>query len=336
MYEFKMPSLGADMDAGTLVEWKFKAGEAVERGQVIAVVETEKGAIDVEIWESGIIDRCLVQPGPKVPVGAVLAMLRTGAEVTAGAGAPAPPLQAEAAESTKPRAAPGATEDWRAGMRRAIAAAMSKSKREIPHYYVSADIDMTRALAWLAEQNAKRAVAQRLLPAVPLMKAVALALREVSGLNGFWTEGEFKPSTAVHLGMAVSMRGGGLIAPAIHDADKRSLDGLMSALRDLIERVRGGGLRSSEMTDATVTLTNLGDMGVERVYGVIYPPQVALIGFGKISMRPWVEQESVLARQIVTATLAADHRASDGLTGARFLSAVDALLQTPDRLENAR
>ena len=335
MYEFRMPSLGADMDAGTLVEWKFKPGEAVERGQVIAVVETEKGAIDVEIWESGTIDRLLVQPGTKVPVGAVLAVLRTGVEATPAAEPSTPAVGTEPAESTKTKEAPAAAEDWRAGMRRAIAAAMSKSKREIPHYYLAADVDMTRTLAWLAEQNAKRAVAQRLLPAVPLMKAVALALREAPGLNGFWTEGGFKPSGAVHLGMAVSMRGGGLIAPAIHDADKRSLDGLMSALRDLIERVRGGGLRSSEMTDATVTLTNLGDMGVERVYGIIYPPQVALIGFGRISMRPWIEQGSVVARQIVTATLAADHRTSDGLTGARFLSAVDALLQAPERLENA-
>ena len=142
-------------------------------------------------------------------------------------------------------------------------------------------------------------------------------------------------SLAVHLGMAVSMRGGGLVAPAIHDAEAKSIDALMSALRDLIERVRGGRLRSSELTDATVTLTSLGDMGVERVYGIIYPPQVALIGFGKISLRPWVNEGALVARQIVTATLAADHRASDGLVGTRFLSALDRVLQEPGRLESA-
>jgi pyruvate dehydrogenase E2 component (dihydrolipoamide acetyltransferase) len=194
---------------------------------------------------------------------------------------------------------------------------------------------MTRALAWLGEQNTRRQVAQRLLPAVPLIRAVALALRQVPGLNGTWIDGEFKPGPAVHLGMAISMRGGGLIAPAIRDADTKSVDELMSALRDLVERVRGGRLRSSEMTDATATLTNLGDMGVERVYGIIYPPQVALIGFGKVSMRPWVHEGALVTRQIVTATLAADHRASDGLVGARFLSTLDGLLQAPDQLWSA-
>jgi pyruvate dehydrogenase E2 component (dihydrolipoamide acetyltransferase) len=335
MYEFRMPSLGADMEAGTLVEWKVKPGARVERGDVIAVVETEKGAIDVEIWQSGVVDAIAVEPGTKVPVGVTLATLRTGDEVV-----PVPAAEkerggietAEAAESGK---VPAAAEDWRAGMRRAIAAAMSKSKREIPHYYLSTDIDMTRTLAWLGEQNAQRQVAQRLLPAIPLIRAVALALRQVPSLNGTWTDGEFKPAPAVHLGMAISMRGGGLVAPAIHDAGTKSVDELMSALRDLIERVRGGRLRSSEMTDATATLTNLGDMGVERVYGIIYPPQVALIGFGRVSMRPWIHEDAMVARQIASATLAGDHRASDGLAGARFLSALDGLLQAPEQLWSA-
>jgi pyruvate dehydrogenase E2 component (dihydrolipoamide acetyltransferase) len=270
-----------------------------------------------------------------VPVGVTLATLRTGEEAVASTGAVQPEPALEPAAAVEPKREPPAAEDWRTGMRRAIAAAMSKSKREIPHYYLATDIEMTRTLAWLAEQNAKRSVAQRLLPVVPIMKGVALALREVPGLNGTWSDGEFKSGPAVHLGMAVSMRGGGLIAPAIHDADTKSIDELMSALRDLIERVRGGRLRSSEMTDATVTLTNLGDMGVERVYGVIYPPQVALIGCGKIGLRPWVSDGALVARQIVTATLAADHRASDGLVGARFLSALDRILQEPQRLESA-
>jgi pyruvate dehydrogenase E2 component (dihydrolipoamide acetyltransferase) len=335
MYEFKMPSLGADMESGTLVEWKVKVGDPVKRGDVVAVVETEKGAIDVEIWEGGVVDAILVEPGTKVPVGVPLATLRTGEEAVASAEAAKREAAVEQAPALELGQAPPASEEWRAGMRRAIAAAMSKSKREIPHYYLGMDIDMTRTLAWLIEQNAKRTVAQRLLPAVPLMKGVALALREVPSLNGTLIEGEFAPAPAVHLGMAVSMRGGGLIAPAIHDVDTKSIDALMSALRDVIERVRGGRLRSSELTDGTATLTNLGDMGVERVYGVIYPPQVALIGLGKISVRPWVNDGTLSPRQIVTATLAADHRASDGLVGARFLSALDRILQEPERLESA-
>jgi len=229
-------------------------------------------------------------------------------------------------------AAAAAPRDRAASMRRAIGAAMARSKREIPHYYLSATIDMRRALAWLEEENRKRSVEERLLPAVLLLKAVALALRKVPELNGFWVDDTFRPSEAVHVGVAVSIRGGGLIAPALHDVDKRSLGELMAALRDLVQRARAGTLRSSEMTDSTVTVTNLGDQGVETVFGVIYPPQVALVGFGRIVERPWAEGGMLGVRPVLTATLSADHRASDGHRGALFLTALDQLLQKPETL----
>jgi len=390
MFEFRMPSLGADMEAGTLVEWQIAPGQEVKRGQVVAVVETQKGAVDVEIWQDGTTEQLVVQPGQKVPVGAVLALLRAPGEAPGAApiaaaapvmAAPAPaPAATAPAVSAPPAGAPrhkispsarklaeelgidpasvqpvaadgvitredieraaqrrkGAepkpAADWHVQMRAAIAAAMSKSKREIPHYYLATEIDVTPAMDWLAQENLRRDVSARLLAAVPLMKAVALALREVPGLNGFWTGGAFQPAPAVHLGMAIAMRGGGLVAPAIHDADRKSLDQLMAALRDLIDRVRGGRLKSSEMADPTVTLTSLGDQGVETVYGVIYPPQVAIIGLGRITERPRVEQGKIVARKVLTTTLAADHRASDGHRGALFLAALDRLLQQPERL----
>ena len=379
-YEFQMPSLGADMDAGTLVSWSVKPGDAVKRGQVVAVVETQKGAIDVEIWQDGIVEKLVVEPGAKVPVGALLATVAVNSEAAAPAApapqkpaaavppaiapAPAPPARAKVSPAARKLAeelgvdvstlVPGAADgvisradveraakgakpqskaaDWHAQMRAAIAAAMSRSKREIPHYYLATDIDVTKVSDWLAAENLKRSVTERLLPAVSYMKAVALALREVPELNGFWSDGAFKPSAAVHLGMAIAMRGGGLVAPAIHDAETKSLDQLMADLRDLITRVRGGRLRSSEMSDPTVTLTSLGDLGVDGVFGVIYPPQVAIVGLGKVGERPRVEGGAVVVRKVVTATLAADHRASDGHRGGLFLAALDKLLQEPEKL----
>jgi pyruvate dehydrogenase E2 component (dihydrolipoamide acetyltransferase) len=106
----------------------------------------------------------------------------------------------------------------------------------------------------------------------------------------------------------------------------------MTGLADLVRRARAGGLRSSELTDPTVTVTNLGDQGVEVVHGVIYPPQVALVGFGRIAERPWVDAGAVVAMPTVTASLAADHRASDGHRGALFLARLGALLQQPEAL----
>ncbi|MBM3226716.1 MAG: 2-oxo acid dehydrogenase subunit E2, partial [Candidatus Tectomicrobia bacterium] len=235
---------------------------------------------------------------------------------------PTPPAPAPAA----PRPSP-AVPAFQAGMRRAIAAAMSRANREIPHYYLQTRIDMSRALHWLEVENQRRAIKDRLLPAVLIIKAVARALGEVPALNGYWIEDTLQLQEAVHLGFAIALRQGGLVAPAMHHADLKSLDELMQALRDLITRVRAGRLRSSEMTDATVTLTHLGDLGVETVYGVIYPPQVALIGCGKILEQPWAEHGMLGVRPVLTATLAADHRATDGHQGARFLEALNHFLQ---------
>jgi pyruvate dehydrogenase E2 component (dihydrolipoamide acetyltransferase) len=387
MAEFTMPSLGADMEAGTLVAWLKKPGEAVKKGDIIAEVETDKGIIEIESFMTGTLERTLVEPMTKVPVGTVLAIIREeGKPVTepkqAASVAKPPPRPAAvpvtpvaeagrlkvspaakqlAAErgvdlsavkgtgpggaitredieraTAKPAAAalgkPEAEADKQARMRQAIATAMARSKREIPHYYAGTTIDLTKALAWLNEENLKRPVKERLLYGVLLIKAVALALREVPELNALWKGNEVARSEAIHVGVAIALRQGGLIAPALHDTDKQSLGDLMRNFRDLVNRARAGVLRSSELSDPTITVTSLGEQGVESVYAVIYPPQVAIVGFGKISERPWVVDKQIVPRSVLTATLSADHRVSDGHRGGLFLAAVDRLLQEPERL----
>jgi pyruvate dehydrogenase E2 component (dihydrolipoamide acetyltransferase) len=365
------------------VQWRVKPGDAVHRGDIIAEVETEKGVVDVEVFESGTVDELLVREGTKVPVGEALARIRGPSEEQPAPGgerlraspaarkfaaehavellrvkgsgadgvitladvenaaraapaakptaAPAPP--AAPAAPVAPATAPAATQEQRqAAMRRGIAAAVSRAHREIPHYYLSADVDLSRALDWLRKRNEARPVPERVLPATLLLKAAALALREVPELNGFWRDDALIPSAAIHLGVAIALRGGGLMAPAVHDADRLSIDELDRALRDLVERSRRGGLRGTELTDATVTVTNLGELGAHAVYGIIYPPQVALVGFGRVTERAWAAGGAVTARPVVTTTLAADHRSSDGHRGSRYLAAVDRLLQAPETL----
>jgi pyruvate dehydrogenase E2 component (dihydrolipoamide acetyltransferase) len=217
-------------------------------------------------------------------------------------------------------------------MRQTIAAAMSRSKREIPHFYLAATIDLHRAVAWLTAENDRRRPEQRLLPGVLLLKAVSLALRQVPELNAVWEGGAVVLRETVHVGVAISLRQGGLVILALHDTASRSLDDLMDGLRDLTARARAGRMKSSELADSTITVTSLGDRGVESVYGVIYPPQVAIVGFGKIVERPWAVEGGLFVRPVVTATLAADHRVSDGHRGGLFLDTVDRLLQEPEKL----
>ena len=501
-----MPVLGADMDEGTLVEWLVKPGDQISKGDIIAVVDTAKSAIEVESFHTGTIAELITPVGETVPVGTVLATItEAGAEaggtgaaepgghaagvaeagrpgaaeagVPVAAGAPSavavptagPVHRPAAAEAPRSKRAPGkrapgrarparkpappgpgaptrstplvrheaaqlgvdlatvhgtgpsgtitradvehaaasrrrrvtplarrvaaelGVEPWHCprhrprrrgpgsrrapgskrgrpgapaagrpaadgrgcscreggpagkaerpgkaeraeSMRQAIARLMARSKREIPHYYVSNTVDMGAAMTWLRERNRSLEVSQRLVPAALLLRATALAARRVPELNGYWTEDHFVPGTAVHLGVAISLRGGGLITPAIHHADNLAAGELMAKLRDLVNRARAGRLRSSELTDATITVTNLGDQGVESVTGVIYPPQVALVGFGKITERPWAVGGLLGIRPVVVTTLAADHRATDGYTGGRFLTAIAELLQRPEEL----
>lgn len=388
-----MPSLGADMEYGVLVDWRVKPGDLVKRGDIVALVETEKGVIEVESFESGVVDSLLVQNGQKVPVGTTLAIIRSDGQAVEDRPTPAPKVVEEkkAAPSRAPAPIPSPPEAHRArvsplarkraeelgidltnvagtgeggsitsadieraaaqakpsvtpvspvtpkgldldAMRRVIAAAMARSKREIPHYYLSTTVDMSRALSWLSTENAHRPVTKRFLYSVLLLRAVALAIREVSEMNGFWIDGGFKPGDGIHVGVAISLRQGGLVNPAIHDVDKKGLDELMTAMLDLVNRARTGRLRSSELSDGTITVTNLGEQGVETVFGVIYPPQVALVGFGKISERPVAANGMIGVRPVVDTTLAADHRVSDGHRGGRFLIAIDRLLQEPEKL----
>lgn len=217
-------------------------------------------------------------------------------------------------------------------MRQSIANAMTRSKREIPHYYLSTTIDMSPAMTWLAEQNETRPVTERLLYGVLLIKAVARALRVVPELNAIWDGEQVVVKPQIHVGVAIALRQGGLLAPAIHDADQKSLGELMTAFRDLVTRTRAGGLRASELSDPTITVTSLGENGVESVFGVIYPPQVAIVGFGKIVERPWSINGGIFSRPVITATLSGDHRVSDGHRGAVFLSTIERLLQEPGTL----
>lgn len=224
------------------------------------------------------------------------------------------------------------SDDKMIAMRNAITRSMTRSKREIPHYYLATRIDMDRALNWLESENSERAIKRRILPAVLLLKATARATRAVSELNGHWVDDHFAPSEQVHLGVAISLREGGLVAPAIHHADSLELDELMERLRDLVTRARSWRLRGSEMSDPTITVTNLGDRGVETAFPVIIPPQVAMVAFGKV-VDDVVPVDGVPAvRPVVHATLAADHRVTDGHTGGLFLDALDRLLQKPEEL----
>ncbi|WP_193164231.1 dihydrolipoamide acetyltransferase family protein [Microbulbifer hainanensis] len=396
MSEFRLPSLGADMKDATLREWFVEPGDTVTKGDSIAAVETDKGIIDIEVFESGTVKEILVQPDEKVPVGTVLATIRSGGK-TQGHAEPrkagvsedkqAPPEDMPRALNIQPppggerkRISPAARKRARelsvdpenivgtgpggavtledvassagpaaptgtvagtaekqaeaaaSSMRRAIAAAVVRSNREIPHYYLSTSIDLTPALTWLEQQNAERPLPLRLVYAILLLKAVAGALQKVPEMNGFFMDDAAQVKDDVHVGVAISLRSGGLLVPTLRDVHRKNPDELMAEFSDLVNRARSGHLRGSELQDATITVTSLGEQGVDTVFPIIYPPQLAIVGFGSIVERVRPVNRAPQVRRVINASLAADHRASDGHRGALFLAEIDRLLQEPERL----
>ena len=392
--EFRLASLGADMESATLTEWLKQPGDRFAHGEPIVTVETTKGLIDVEAYQDGQIADLVVAPGTKVPVGAVLAHLtvadsdQTAAPASSGAGV-APPQATEAGEpiaSAGPVEAPPATgrarlspaarrraeelglspasleqagpatilhvadverlaaarsaaaggsaapADPRAAMRAAIGAAMARAKREIPHYYLGLDVDYGAARDWLDRTNGRVPVQERLIDAVLITKAIARAAARIDGFNGAFRDGRFEPAHAVHAGVAIALRGGGLVAPALLDADRKDLPALMRDFSALVTRVRAGRMRSGEFSAATITVTSLGAEGADVLYPIINPPQVAIVGAGAIREQPAVRDGQIAIRPILTLALAADHRVTDGRAGSRFLRAIADLLQHPDKL----
>jgi len=399
--DFRLPSLGADMEHATLAQWLKNPGDPVQRGEAIAVVETDKGLIDIESFDAATVTELVVAPGARIAVGTVMARLsaeRAAAapayEGAAGrapsqpppasAGAPAPALKppapsARAAPATaapvrarlspaarrrahelglppealeqraaggilhvddverlaaeaKAQASAATAPDARSAMRGLIGSAMARAKREIPHYYLGYALDFGAAREWLTHYNAALPVRERLIEGLLVVKAVALAAARIEGFNGYFRDGRFARSTAIHVGTAIAIRGGGLVAPALLDADRKDLKTLMQEFSDLVTRVRTGHMRSSEFMTATITVTSLGEDGVETIYPIINPPQVAIVGTGCVSERPWVHAGSMAARPVLNLTLAADHRVTDGRTGSRFLKTIAELLAAPETL----
>lgn len=380
-----MPSLGSDMEAGTLVEWLVQPGDTVARGDVVAVVETQKGAIEIECFEAGEVLDLIAGIGQTLPVGKPLARIGvpgvvSEAEVPAetspaeatpaaakletppqfhassqgGRASPAARLAAQEAgidiasvvgtgpggavvladvegvgqsQAGRPPAADGISE-----MRKAIAAAMTRSKREIPHFYVSHNIETQRISDWLAARNADKPPTKRVLSGAVFVKAAALAARTVPAMNGTYHEDGFHASKQVNVGIAISLRGGGLVAPALGDVDRLSLDDVMAGMRDLVTRARAGRLRASEFTRGTVTVSSLGEGGAEEMTGVIFPPQVALLGIGSPNTRPWVVDDRVEAREVTKFVLSADHRTCDGRQASKFMLELESRLSNPELL----
>lgn len=352
-YNLPMPSLGADMDEGKLMEWKIKIGDTIKKNQIIAAVETTKSVVDVESFRDGVVTDILAHVGDVIHVGKPIAILDVkGDEILDKARFKISPAAKKMAEENhidlsqiKGTGNEGEislkdveeklrlkteTAYFGINLRQAIATLMLRSKKEIPHYYLKKRMHLDSLMSWIDEKNKKLSPTERLLLPALLMRAVILAIKKFPEMNGYYKNDKFEAVNNVNLGVAFSVKGGGVIVPAVLDAEKLSAAEFNSAFQNLAIRTKEGGLKSRELSEGSFTVTNVGDLGSDEVYGIIFPPQVAIIGIGRIRKEAIIDhQDQLRAGFVVDITLSADHRVSDGLLGSRFLNEIEIKLSDP-------
>jgi pyruvate dehydrogenase E2 component (dihydrolipoamide acetyltransferase) len=359
-YIVPMPSLGADMEEGKLMSWKISPGDSVKKGQSIAIVETTKSAVEIESFYDGVVLELLGHQGDSIHVGTAIASFEIAEQVIPTTDVKKRIMISPAArklaiennvnlESVSGHGPEGLIEladvekfiqihgpvKSSVNIRVAIAKAMSDSKKEIPHYYLKHTFSLDVVMKWLDEKNRTLPPDERLLMPTILIKAIVNALKDFPMFNGYFKAGGYVSSEVINVGVAVALKSGGVLVPAVLDAQNLSLDQLNSSFLDLAHRVQLNELKNRELTEGTFTITNLGDSGCEEVFGIIFPPQVALIGLGFIHKRLVMLNDKVVNSWAVVGSLSADHRVSDGLVGAKFLRKIDEFLQIPEQLLEA-
>lgn len=238
-----------------------------------------------------------------------------------------------AAAESRPTPRPAATGDVEAlsRMRQAIARRMSQSKQQQPHYYLTLDIDMGKALAFRSQLNAAASETQKVSINDLIVKACAIALERHPHFNAEFTEAGLKVHEQINICIGIALDEG-LIAPAILDCGHKSLGHIAAEAKDVINRAKSGKLRADEYSAGTFTITNLGAFGVETLIGIINPPQAAILGVGSVMDQPVVRDGAVVVGSVMKVALSADHRVTDGAEGARFIKEIQGLLENPASL----
>ncbi len=394
-----MPQMGYDMREGTVVRWHKQEGETVDRGEVIADIETDKATVEFEAYTGGVMGRIVAEAGVAVPVGELIAIItEPGESVPELAAPPANPAAGPAptpapvaadpepaapaspsdggvraspiarrlarerdidlalvagtgpngriterdienyqapVDAPSPASAPVATAavpaDTRidlSRMRQTIARVTSDSKSTAPHFYVTAEIDMGKAMSLRRDVNDASDPENRVSVNDLMVKACALALAGHPKFNSFFRGDHLEVHGAMNIGIAIALESG-LILPGVNNCESKSLLQIAAATKDLIARANSGTLRNEEYSSTTFSISNMGMFDVESFTAIIYPPHAAILAVGSVRQQPVVRDGELAVGQTMKATLSTDHRVADGAEAAQFLMEIKRVLQNP-------
>ena len=417
-----MPKLGFDMREAELVSWLKEEGDNVEKGEIVAEIESDKATLELEAQAGGMLLKKLEQEGAIVPVGANIAIvgeegedisgMEDGAAAAEEEGAGAPEAE-EKAEEAEPEAAPeeaaaeaavgeefpggvkatpvarrmasehdvdlkaisgsgpggrvrkadveaymerepeveeaverapavefeptavptgpDTTEIPTSRMRQAIGRRMVESKTTVPHFYVTSEVAMDKALALRKEINAMLPEEEKVTVNDLIVKAAALALREFPNINSSFAGDKLVRHERINVGTAVAVEGG-LLTVVQKDTDSSTLSKIAADNKEMIERARSGKIRPDDVQGATFTVSNLGAFDVENFIAIINPPEAAILAVSTARQVPVVEDGEITVGSRMKATISADHRVTDGAEAARYMQTFKSILEEPMRL----
>lgn len=394
-----MPQMGYDMREGTVVRWYKQEGDTVDRGEVIADIETDKATVEFEAYTGGVLGRIVAEAGSAIPVGELIAIITEPGEAVpeatvapaASTAAPAPaaapspepapapatsvpaadgevraspiarrlarergidlalvtgtgpngriterdvesyepPAAAPApAAAAEPAAAPADARIELSRMRQTIARVTSDSKSTAPHFYVTAEIDMGKAMQLRRDVNDVSDPENRVSVNDLMVKAGALALVNHPKFNSFYRGDHLEVHGAMNIGIAIALESG-LILPGVSNCESKSLLQIAAATKDLIARANSGALRNDEYSSTTFSISNMGMFDVESFTAIIYPPHAAILAVGSVKEQPVVREGQLAVGQMMKATLSTDHRVADGAEAAQFLMEIKRVLENP-------
>jgi len=400
-----MPKLGFDMAEGILVRWVVAEGESIEKGQVIAEIETDKATVEVESMTSGVVHKHLISEGNSAPVGEPIAIVgEPGEEFDTDALVKPTPQAGEAVEEAettvkeekretiKPAPQPGGDgqlpdgvraspiarrmaadhkiniaslsgtgpggrivkEDVEAAiassghpaqmpkagetvriplskLRAAIGRRMVTAKQELPHFYLTIDVDAAPLMTMRSEWNEILPEEDKLSVNDFIIKATALALREFPNLNASLDKDAIVRHGEINVGVAVAVEDG-LLTAVVNNADQKSIPAISAEVRAMVSRIRVGKVRPQDIEGSTFTVSNLGMFGIDRFVAIINPPEAAILAIGSVQHKPVVEEGKIVPGYRLQCTLSADHRITDGAEAARWLQIFRKYLEQPLRL----
>ena len=213
-------------------------------------------------------------------------------------------------------------------MRQAIARVTVDSKREAPHFYVTIEVDMTKAMSFRRDINDELDAERRVSVNDLIVKASAIAIGRHPKFNSFFRDDHLQMNASINVGIAIALESG-LIVPGINACESKSLAEIATASRDLVSRANSGALRNEEYSGTTFSVSNLGMFDVDSFTAIIFPPHAAVLAVGKVKEQPVVRDGELAVAQVMKATLSTDHRVADGAEAAQFLVEIKKLLENP-------